>query len=661
MNKLFQKMEVNLKNNSKKYEIIEKKELNENILIFKILNIGDNKTYIIKKIALKEESQEDLEKIKNHIKKISSINSKLVIKYVNIFIKKNTFNIVTEHYEGMNLSQLVNNYKNENKLISQNLIYHIIKEICLGLKELHNNNIIHGDLNLNNIYLNKDYEIKIGGFNIFKLLNNYNDYLISQNELCNYNNNNYSYNAPEIIKNEEINCKNDIWSLGCIIYELCALQHCFECKNIVGLHNKIINEFHKKIDLKIYEHELQNLIDLLLKKNHRERPNINEVCNIVIRNCGDKDKKYMKKEGKNKIKMIIEIKDEDLNKDIYFLNNTNYEDENRNKNNHDSLQEFNESNVKLYINHKKYRYQKFFRFATKGEYKIKIKFYMLLKDCSNMFYNCNTIKSIDLSKFDSKNVTNMSNMFFNCENLSEINFTNINTEKVTNMSNLFCKCYNMKNIDLSSFNTSNVTDMSGMFQNCDKLTNIDLSKFNTQNVIDMSNMFSYCNNLTNLDLSLFDTKKVKNMSGMFYMCENLSNLDLSNFNTENVINMSEMFCHCEKLININLCLFNVKNVITMEKMFYNCNNIKNLDLSSFQIENVSNISRMFYECKNLESINLSFFNIKNNCNCFQMFCDCKNLKKIIVNRNEDKNIDINFLEKEFKENNINPEIIYNNN
>ena len=645
-------MEENSNKKKKKCEIIEKKELTDNIFIYKILNTEDKKTYILKKISLKEESQEDLEKIKNMIKKISNIKSDLIIKYVNSFIKNNSFNIVTENYEDFNLRQLINNYKNENKLINQNLIYHIIKEISLGIKELHNNNIIHGDLNPNNIYLSKDYRIKISGFNIFKLLNNYNDYVSLQN---NYNCN-YSYNSPEIIKNQEMDYKNDIWSLGCIIYELCTLQYCFECKNIVGLHNKIINENHQKINLKIYEHELQNLIDLLLKKDKRERPNIYEVCNIIIRNCGDKDKKYIKKEGKNKIKMVIEIKEEDLNKDIYFLNNINYEDENKNKNKENWLKEFNESNFKLYINHKKYGYQKYSRFTTKGEYTIKIKFYTLLKDCSNMFYNCKTIKSIDLSKFDSKNVINMSNMFFNCDNLSDINFTNFNTENVTNMNNMFCQCYNLKYIGLSSFNTSRVTDMSEMFRSCDKLTKIDLSKFNTQNVIDMSNMFSYCNNLTNLDLSKFNTEKVKNMSGMFYMCEKMTYLDLSSFNIENVSNMSEMFCHCENLININLSFLNGKNVITMEKMFYNCNNIKNIDLSSFQTENVSDISRMFCECKNLENINLSFFNIKNNCNYFQMFCHCKNLKEIKVN----KNTKINFLENEFKENNINPAIIYTN-
>ena len=58
------------------------------------------------------------------------------------------------------------------------------------------------------------------------------------------------------------------------------------------------------------------------------------------------------------------------------------------------------------------------------------------------------------------------------------------------------------NIDLSNFNTNNVTDMSYMFCGCSSLINIDLSNFNTQNVIDMNFMLSDCNSLMNIILKI---------------------------------------------------------------------------------------------------------------------------------------------------------------
>ena len=69
-----------------------------------------------------------------------------------------------------------------------------------------------------------------------------------------------------------------------------------------------------------------------------------------------------------------------------------------------------------------------------------------------------------------------------------------------NTNYMFCDCSFLTKIDLSNFNTQNVTNMSNMFSRCSSLTIIDLSNFNTQKVTDMSNMFRECSSLTNIDL-----------------------------------------------------------------------------------------------------------------------------------------------------------------
>ena len=65
---------------------------------------------------------------------------------------------------------------------------------------------------------------------------------------------------------------------------------------------------------------------------------------------------------------------------------------------------------------------------------------------------------------------------------------------------MFWRCSSLTNINLSNFNTQNVTNMGSMFDGCSSLTNINLSNFNTQNVTDMSCMFSCCSSLTNINL-----------------------------------------------------------------------------------------------------------------------------------------------------------------
>ena len=62
------------------------------------------------------------------------------------------------------------------------------------------------------------------------------------------------------------------------------------------------------------------------------------------------------------------------------------------------------------------------------------------------------------------------------------------------MSCMFYECSSLKELNLSKFNTNNVTDMSGMFCECSSLKELNLSNFSTNNVTDMSFMFSECSN-----------------------------------------------------------------------------------------------------------------------------------------------------------------------
>ena len=76
-------------------------------------------------------------------------------------------------------------------------------------------------------------------------------------------------------------------------------------------------------------------------------------------------------------------------------------------------------------------------------------------------------------------------------------------------------------LDLSTFNTSNVTDMSSMFRYSDYSGMLDLSGFDTKNVTNMKDMFVGNKNATTLDLSSFDMSNVADTINMFNGCENL--------------------------------------------------------------------------------------------------------------------------------------------
>ena len=203
-----------------------------------------------------------------------------------------------------------------------------------------------------------------------------------------------------------------------------------------------------------------------------------------------------------------------------------------------------------------------------------------VKYMSDMFWGCQKLSSLALSKFNTEKVTDMSGMFYGCQKLSSLDLSKFNTEKVEGMTSMFEECKNLSSLDLSKFNTEKVTDMRGMFYNCSTLTSLDLSNFNTANVMEMGNMFYNCSTLTSLDLSNFNTEKVESMMGMFFSCSALTSLDLSNFNTKKVRYMNSMFNACSALTTIYAGdKFVTTKVENGSYMFSDCTNLKGFDSS----------------------------------------------------------------------------------
>ena len=295
-------------------------------------------------------------------------------------------------------------------------------------------------------------------------------------------------------------------------------------------------------------------------------------------------------ENCNEIELKVKIEKTDINKTIYFFDNTNgiyFENEKSKEHKHNNLREVRKNNATMIIDKKNVSFNKFFKPKKSGIFSIKLLFEskFSLLNCSYMFCECSNIISIDLSKFNAKNVNDMKYMFYGCTSLETIN--------------------------LSSFNTINVTDMQRMFGNCSKLKSLNLQFFNTENVRNMESMFYNCNSLIALDLQSFKTNKVTNMNEMFDGCSSLKILNLSSFNTQDVTAMKYMFNGCSSLVRLNLSSFNMKNVTTMRNMFSRCSSLKILDLPSFNKENIKDTQNMFDGCSELKEFNSKSFNQKN--------------------------------------------------
>ena len=217
------------------------------------------------------------------------------------------------------------------------------------------------------------------------------------------------------------------------------------------------------------------------------------------------------------------------------------------------------------------------------------------------------------------NVTNLvlkgvSSLFQGCKYLETIiGLDTVDTSQMTNMANMFNGCWKLKTIDVSNFDTRNVTSMGGMFRNFGlgatyAITTdiIGLENFDTRNVTDMSMMFQGQQTVTSLNIGNWDTSKVTNMNAIFGECYALESLDLSKWDTSKVTNMSSTFQSCRGLTQLNVSTWKTGAVTTMANMFQGCKLMTTFDIGNWDVRKVTRISNMFSGCSILNDC--SFMN-----------------------------------------------------
>ena len=219
--------------------------------------------------------------------------------------------------------------------------------------------------------------------------------------------------------------------------------------------------------------------------------------------------------------------------------------------------------------------------------------------------------NLDFSNFGTAKVEDFSYMFYDCKAMRSIKgLDNWNTKSATDMSYMFTYDDNLNSLDLSKFDTSQVTTFKAMFAGCAKLASIaGLNNWNTKSATDMSSMFTYDDNLNSLDLSKFDTSQVTTFKAMFAGCAKLASIaGLNNWNTKSATDMSSMFTYDDNLNSLDLSKFDTSQVTTFKAMFAGCAKLASIaGLNNWNTKSATDMSSMFAYDKSLQKLDLSGF------------------------------------------------------
>ncbi len=220
---------------------------------------------------------------------------------------------------------------------------------------------------------------------------------------------------------------------------------------------------------------------------------------------------------------------------------------------------------------------------------------------------CNENASIKYINFQDEVVPiATSNLFAGCINLERIdNIQNLNTSLANNMECMFYGCRKLTEVDLSTFDTSNVTSFHSMFDggiegNMSISRILGMENWDTSNVTDMGWMFAQCPNLNTFDVTHFDTSKVNQMSALFCNCQSITSLDISNFDTTNVEYMEAFFSECTNLTTIDLSGFNISKLKNSKWMFSGDTKLKTIYIGDgWDSNSIIESDWMFQNCTNI--------------------------------------------------------------
>ncbi len=357
------------------------------------------------------------------------------------------------------------------------------------------------------------------------------------------------------------------------------------------------------------------------------------------------------------------------------------------------------------------------------------------RNMANWFYSCSGLESFDAKNFDTSECTDMSWMFAYCNHIADLDVHLFDTSAVTGrgFDCMFADMTSLKTLNVSGFDTSNATSLSWMFDWDQRLSSLDLSSFDTSNVTEMTAMLRECSDLKEVRLGKKWTKwigesnaglpkalweneakdllktadelledypshasewdgtwkirrsyavlqddgdfvfvrsekkysncsygTVESLSGNSYTGTIFSDVEKTSENypgpdwysdyrndIKKVYAVDEIkplctaywFYECYHLESFDGTNFNTSRTEDMGAMFDQCVNLTDIDVTSFDTSNVESMHSMFCGCENLKTLDLSSFDTSNVKEMTYLFYDCKMLESVDLSSFDTSNVE----------------------
>ncbi|CAK4931177.1 unnamed protein product [Aphanomyces euteiches] len=227
--------------------------------------------YVVKKIPIELMTEKEKHQAFAEVELLSKLSHPCIVQYKENFVEGTVLHLVMEYCDGGDLTARVQ-AKQDGLFFATSTIMDWFVQMAVAIKYLHQHHILHRDLKTSNIFLTSGDMVKLGDFGIARTLNSTIDHAKTVVGTP-------YYMSPEVCESKPYSYASDIWALGCVLYEMCALKHAFDAPNILMLIVKIIQHEFPPLP-SCFPSEMTALLGALLNKDPEKRPSMDSILRM---------------------------------------------------------------------------------------------------------------------------------------------------------------------------------------------------------------------------------------------------------------------------------------------------------------------------------------------------------------------------------------------
>ncbi|XP_048736337.1 serine/threonine-protein kinase Nek2-like isoform X2 [Ostrea edulis] len=252
----------------------------------KIRRKRDGKILVWKEMEYGSMTESEKQMLVSEVNLLRELKHQHIVRYYDRIIDRSntTIYIIMEYCDGGDLAVLISSCRRDGTHLDEDFVWKMLIQMTSALKECHRRKngkaVLHRDLKPANIFLDSDSNVKLGDFGLARVLHHETSFAKT------FVGTPY-YMSPELVNNMSYNEKSDIWSMGCMLYEMCALYPPFTATNQQDLNKKICIGDYKRIPSR-YSEDLDTIIAKFLRVEVNKRPSIDTILAdpiVLRRNC----------------------------------------------------------------------------------------------------------------------------------------------------------------------------------------------------------------------------------------------------------------------------------------------------------------------------------------------------------------------------------------